>query len=112
MVYENYRDFYQKSLIQIGPEDLNSLKETLPIPGDKITHWLIALEGEPDQKNYYQWKVAVYPADCEGSFDWSSRFYTSADFNCFHKAFDFARSLEKNGKNDKLSSANPLEQIS
>jgi hypothetical protein len=113
MRFPNYRDFYQK-LIPIGTSDFSALfsSERLPKSSDH-THWLIALEGESrTDKEYYLWKVNVYFSNSEGNFDPEKRIYSSSEFDCIHKAFEYARELEQHGKNDRLLSIYIKEKIS
>jgi hypothetical protein len=99
--FSNYREFYQKALIPIGEKDKTALLNT----GSQLTHWLVSLEGQPrDNDEYYLWEVAIYPADNEGSFNWYTPLYRSTLFDCIDEAFEAARNLEQNGRNDELSS--------
>ena len=111
----NYHNFYQKALIPIGLNDLILLKESdssyLDLP---FTHWLIAVEGEqlPQPKIYFKWKVSIYPADCDGDFNWKKPFYCSPIMLSMDSAHELACSLVKSSKQDELLSLNLQEKIS
>lgn len=108
----NYHDFYQKALIPIGLNDLLALQESERYHSDS-THWLIAVEGVqlPQQKIYYHWKVSIYPADCEGDFNWRKPFYCSQAMESIDTANDLASSFVNSSKHDNLSSLNLKEKI-
>jgi len=111
----NYHDFYQKALIPIGVNDQNALQESnANYANSPSTHWLIAVEGVqlPQTKIYFHWKVSIYPADCEGDFNWKKPYYCSPNMELIDHANAFASSLVTAGKNDRLSSATLLEKIS
>ncbi|MEH7334826.1 hypothetical protein V7161_19475 [Neobacillus drentensis] len=111
----NYHDFYEKALIPIGLNDLNFLKDTeAHCPVSPPTHWLIAVEGVQlaQEKIYYHWKVSVYPADCEGDFNWKTPYYCSANMESIDSAIAFASSLVSSSKRDELTSSTKLEKIS
>ncbi len=111
----NYHDFYQKALIPIGIKDLAALKKSSAFcPDSAAVYWLIAVEGVQLQqpKIYYHWKVSIYPADCEGDFNWKKPFYCSSNMELIDQANILASSLVSSGKNDKLSSSVLLEKIS
>lgn len=111
----NYHDFYQKALIPIGFNDLIALKESEFEPShSRFTHWLIAVEGEqlPQKKIYFHWKVSIYPADCEGDFNWKKPFYCSPAMEFIDNAIDLASSFAACSKFDQLSSLNLQEKIS
>lgn len=111
----NYHDFYQKALTPIGVNDLLALQESEHIRFDSpSTHWLIAVEGLqlPQQKIYYHWKVSIYPADCEGDFNWRKPFYCSQPMESMDSANTLASSFVKLSKLDNLSSLNLQEKIS
>lgn len=107
----NYKDFYQKALIPIGEKDYFSFKETTPSIQQNHSHWLIALEGEQNgsEKEFYCWKVKIYPADSDGSFSWKSPCYISSLFDCIHMAYNHALTLETFSKNDELYSSNNIQ---
>ncbi|WHY68520.1 hypothetical protein [Neobacillus sp. SuZ13] len=109
----NYHDFYQKALIPIGVNDQIALQESSDA-NSPSTHWLIAVEGVqlPQTKIYFHWKVSIYPADCEGDFNWKKPYYCSPNMELIDHANAFASSLVTAGKNDRLSSATLLEKIS
>ena len=111
----NYHDFYQKALIPIGYNDLIALKESdAYIPNSPYTHWLIAVEGVqlPQPTIYYNWKVSIYPADCDGDFNWKKPYYCSVNMELMDQADKLASSLVASGKKDELSSSTLLEKIS
>ncbi|MGX6442144.1 hypothetical protein ACWM35_02765 [Neobacillus sp. K501] len=110
----NYHDFYQKALIPIGVNDLASLQESELFHYDSPTHWLIAVEGVqlPQPKIYYHWKVSIYPADCEGDFNWRRPFYCSQAMESMDSANHLASSFVKSSKLDNLSSLSLQEKIS
>jgi hypothetical protein len=107
----NYHDFYQKALIPIGLNDQLVLEE---MNESNWTHWLIAVEGEqlPQAKIYYNWKVSIYPADCEGDFNWKKPYYCSPRMECMADANNLASSIVKSSKLDQLFSLNLQEKIS
>jgi hypothetical protein len=111
----NYHDFYQKALIPIGFNDLLSLKEFESYEVDSpSTHWLIAVEGEqlPQSKIYFQWKVSIYPADCDGDFNWKKPFYCSRTMESMDRAHELACSLVSSSRLDQLSTLSLQEKIS
>jgi hypothetical protein len=111
----NYHDFYQKALIPIGLNDLQSLKKTEAYcPDHPFTHWLIAVEGVqlPQPKIYYHWKVSIYPATDEGDFNWKAPYYCSPHMELIDYANTLASSLVQSSKKDELSSSTLLEKIS
>jgi len=111
----NYHDFYEKALIPIGLNDLQSLKNTEAYCTDQpFTHWLIAVEGVqlPQPKIYYHWKVSIYPATDEGDFNWKAPYYCSPHLELIDSANTLASSLVQSSKKDELSSATLLEKIS
>jgi hypothetical protein len=111
----NYHDFYQKALIPIGVNDQIALQESSAnYTNSPSTHWLIAVEGVqlPQTKIYFHWKVSIYPADCEGDFNWKKPYYCSPNMELIDDANAFASSLVTAGKNDRLSSEALLEKIS
>ncbi|WP_066066205.1 hypothetical protein [Neobacillus soli] len=111
----NYHDFYQKALIPIGLNDRMSLQESDAFyPGSPSTHWLIAVEGVQlsQPKIYFHWKVSIYPADCEGDFNWKKPYYCSPNMELIDQANAFASSLVASSKKDELSSVSLLEKIS
>jgi hypothetical protein len=117
MNYANYRNFYQKALIPIGLTDRTGLTKTESNNTDLplfTTHWLIALDGElaSNSKEYYHWKVKIYPSDSEGTFKWNKPFYSSSALDSFDKAIELARSYENYSINDQLVSTNLQNKIS
>ncbi|GLB60426.1 hypothetical protein [Cytobacillus sp. NCCP-133] len=106
MYQPNYIDFYQKSLIPAGAAD--------PSLSFGYTHWLIALEGQlkEQEKEFYCWKVLIYPSNSEGSFSWNKELYSSPHYECIHKAFDHAKELEANVKGSQLGFLKRNEKIS
>jgi hypothetical protein len=103
MHFSTYREFYQKALIPIGSNDRCTLLDSQT----PFTHWLISLEGQPREGDgYYLWEVAIYPADVEGTFDWSNPLYKSSLFDCFDGAFQESRILEQHIYKDELNSIN------
>lgn len=113
--FPDYRDFYQKSLIPIGKKDHSLLMEILHVPFEfQSTHWLIALEAERIicPKEYYYWKVSIYPSDSAGSFDWNHAFYSSQPMNSLEQALILARTFEAFILKDELHTVNLQEKIS
>ncbi|MDZ5470548.1 hypothetical protein SM124_02180 [Bacillus sp. 31A1R] len=106
MFDHHYRDFYQTALIPI--DNLSTVVDA------NYTHWLIALSGrlKDSQKEYYIWKVVVYPADSEGSFEWLEEPYSTESYDCFHKACESAREIEQNIRNQEFVFVNLKERIS
>jgi hypothetical protein len=108
MHFENYRDFYQKALLPIGFSDRSELTKTdfnddLTVGA---THWLIALDGElaANSKEFYHWKVKIYPSNSEGTFSWNKPYYSSSAMDSFDHAIELARSFESYSKNDQMFS--------
>ncbi|MEH7306155.1 hypothetical protein, partial [Neobacillus drentensis] len=104
-----------KALIPIGVNDLLAFQESKSsYPNSPATHWLIAVEGVqlPQTKIYYHWKVSIYPADCDGDFNWKMPYYCSPNMEFIDQANAIASSLVTASKNDNLSSAALLEKIS
>lgn len=117
MNYSNYRDFYQKALIPIGIKDQFALDErnkNLLSNPEHFTHWLIALEAECSEtpKEYYYWKVLIYPSDSEGSYNWRNPFYTSPLMESLNQAIELARTFEFYSMKDELHTVNFQEKIS
>ncbi|MEH7177375.1 hypothetical protein [Neobacillus vireti] len=111
----NYHDFYQKALIPIGFNDLLALNEIKSFEvGAPATHWLIAVEGVQlsQAKIYFQWKVSVYPSNCNGDFNWKKPFYCSPIMESMDSAHDIACSIVALSKQDQLSAFNLEEKIS
>lgn len=116
MHFPNHRDFYQKALIPIGNRDrsafnVGAVTEHPPL----FTHWLIALEGElkPQQpREYYHWKVSIYPANGDGAFNWNRVYYSSQGMDSIDQAIELARTIETYSTNDELHSSNLQEKIS
>lgn len=111
----NYHDFYQKALVPIGLNDLMAYQESeLYYPSSPSSHWLIAVEGVqlPQPKIYYHWKVSIYPADCEGDFNWKKPFYCSPNMEQMDNAIALARNFITYSQNDELCSSTLLEKIS
>ncbi|MDP4086114.1 MAG: hypothetical protein Q8934_16050 [Bacillota bacterium] len=117
MSYPFLRDFYQKALIPIGLNDLALLnesdKEKYDLP-PLTTHWMIVLVGElvSETKEYYHWRVNIYPSDCEGTFSWPEAIYSSELIVSFDWAFELARKFESITMNDQLLSSNLQLKIS
>jgi hypothetical protein len=108
MHFSSYREFYHKALIPMGENDRTSL---LPVDSS-LTHWLIALEGQPRADDYYLWEVSIYPADVEGCFNWHSPLYKSSLYDSIDGAYKAAQVLEQFSKKDELSSINFNVKIS
>jgi hypothetical protein len=111
----NYHDFYQKTLIPIGFNDLLVLNEFESYDIDSpSTHWLIAVEGEQlsQPKIYYHWKVSIYPSNCEGDFNWKKPFYCTPNMVSMDNAHDIACSFVSLSQQDQLSTIKVQEKIS
>ncbi|HEY2420311.1 MAG TPA: hypothetical protein VGI04_02790 [Neobacillus sp.] len=110
----NYHDFYQKALIPIGLNDLMVFQASEPfLFSPSSTHWLIAVEGVqlPQAKIYYHWKVSIYPADCDGDFNWKKPFYCSPAIVSIDDANDLAREFITHSQNDQLYTNTLQEKI-
>ena len=109
----NYRDFYQTALIPIGVTDQAALID-LHSPPLFSSHWLIALVAVPSAhlKEYYHWKVLLYPSNSNSSFQWDQPYYASPEMHSVHKALELARRLKTCCMSDELHTANLQEQIS
>jgi len=110
----NYHDFYQMALVPIGLTDMKSLMNSDAfIPALQTTHWLIAVEGVqlPQQKIYFNWKVSVFPATCDGDFNWKKPFYSSEHMQMIDQAISLGSSLVTSSKIDQLSSMANLQKI-
>lgn len=110
----NLRDFYQKALIPIGMNDKIALMETGSQSRLPSSHWLIVLEGDqiPQPKEYFYWKVCIYPSNCDGSFEWQKPIYSSKSMESMDEALELARSLENYSQNDQLFTFTFQEKIS
>lgn len=106
----NYRDFYQRALIPIGLKDKAVLTESITNHSDPYlfsTHWLIAIEAVlcTKAKEYYHWKVSIYPSDSEGSYLWNHAFYCSSPMESLDRVIELAQAYEAYSRNDELHSA-------
>lgn len=107
MHFSTYREFYPKSLISMGEKDLRLIND----PGARLTHWLVSLEGYPqDNEEYYHWKVSIYPADSEGTFNWNTPLYRSSSMMSFDDAYDKAIELEESCQNKNQSMVDLIEK--
>ncbi|WP_449539576.1 hypothetical protein [Ferdinandcohnia sp. Marseille-Q9671] len=95
----NFSEFYQLPLVAIGPNDLYSL-QGFP----SATHWLIVLVGYESElgTNIENWRVFVFTACNDGSFDYDTPEYISNPFTTIHLAFEFARKIESYCKCDEF----------
>lgn len=110
----NYHDFYQRALIPMGINDLMTLEKSEAYNSNSpSTHWLIAVEGVQLQqpKIYFNWKVSIYPADCEGDYTWKKPFYCSPIMECMDDAISLANSFVGPSQSDELCSSILLEKI-
>lgn len=104
MHFPTFREFYQKPLKPLGPDDAAQLK-TESFLESGFTHILIALEGHPASpgSEVYSWQVKIFQADKEGSFLWEKALFVSEEFQSFDAACQFAGELDRLASNDKLS---------
>lgn len=106
MHFSSYREFYPKSLITMGEKDRTSIIYT----DSRLTHWLVSLEGYPQpDEEYYLWKVSIYPADFEGTFNWNTPLYRSSRYKSFDEAYDAAVILEETCQNADISMIDFIE---
>lgn len=103
----NYQEFYQKPLVQIGQSDAQSLLS------ETETHWLIAVEGMEIEKGKerYHWKLFVFKANKDGTFDYQSPYFSTPQISCIHEAFKLATEIESQCKSDKFSAYPLASQI-
>ncbi|WP_108670174.1 hypothetical protein [Peribacillus acanthi] len=113
VAFANYRDFYQRGIIPIGLEDSKKFAD-LNTEELFATHWLVALEGDPESVNseFYLWKVVVYPTNQLGEFDYTKPYYTSSYHHSFDTAIDLARSIENTALSDTLVQSYFQQKIS
>lgn len=113
----NYRDFYQKALIPIGLKDQAALLDLDFHQANQTlfpSHWLIALESvlASSIKEYYHWKVSIYPSNFHGTFQWDHPFYSFPPLESIDNALEIVRMLEAYCKSDELLATNLQEKIS
>lgn len=108
VLHLNYHEFYQKPLVQIGYKDAQALLN------EEESHWLIAVEGtEIEQgKDRYHWKLFVFTANKDGTFDYQSPYFSTSQISCIHDAFRMATEIESQCKSDTFSSYPLATQIS
>ncbi|WP_147531732.1 hypothetical protein [Bacillus marasmi] len=107
MHFSTYREFYPKSLITMGTKDRSSIQES----DSRLTHWLVSLEGYPEAyETYYYWKVSIYPADCEGTFNWNTPLHRSSQYKTFDEAYEAALVLEKACQDSEISMLDFIEK--
>lgn len=109
MHFGTYREFYPKSLISMGEKDRTAINDH----ESRLTHWIVSLEGYPrSEEEYYLWEVSIYPADCEGTFNWNTALYRSSLYESFDEAYEAAICLEQNCQNTEVSMIDYIETIS
>jgi hypothetical protein len=87
-------------------KDLQAMKQS----ASPLTHWLVSLEGYPlADRDYYYWKVVIFPSDREGTFNWNAPLYRSPRYESFDEAYEAAVLLEKNCQNPEISMIDYLE---
>ncbi|WP_043933522.1 hypothetical protein [Bacillus sp. EB01] len=113
MNFPYYREFYPTAMLQIGQNDSAILRDSC-LTNSGPTHWLIALQEEKIElpEDYCHWKVVVYTADSEGSFNWETPYYSSPLFNAIESAIELAQHYQQCGTNDELCSLDLNTKIS
>lgn len=106
-MHPNFREFYQKALLPIGELDKQVFHHTFHGDHEQLTfatHWLVALEGNPVQKNSekYHWQVLVYPSNIDGVFHYKYPHFVSEYMNTMDHAIELARELENRAKNEGI----------
>lgn len=109
MHFPNYRDFYQRGLIPIGPKDQTALGN---LSAPDISHWLVALEGKADHrdKEFWVWNIVIFQTNAAGYFHEKQPYFVSSSFDNFHKAYEAATEIKETCERDRLLSS--TEKIS
>lgn len=99
----NFSEFYQKTPIPVCEKDQSAMQNENNhwLSLEPFTHWLIAVEG-CEEKKEIQWRVAIYPSNEWGAFNYKVPFYRSPYYHSFHEAWEAIRELEKKAKQDPL----------
>lgn len=100
----NFSEFYQKSPIPISQNDLLAIQndEKYCKSFESLTHWLIALEGCELAPSPLQWRVAIYPSNSIGSFNYRLPFFRSPFISTFNEALEYLREVELKARQDQL----------
>ncbi|WP_053361988.1 hypothetical protein [Bacillus sp. FJAT-27251] len=110
MQNQYYLDFYSTALVPAMPYD----SKFLPGPVTKrpaSSHWLIALEGMPlPEGNLYTWKVSVFAANSDGTFNANKACFSSESFPRLDEAYKMA-GLMKNEMRAQETIPADLEKI-
>jgi hypothetical protein len=105
------KDFYDKPLISIGPNDRASIvNDQNKQDTQSITHWLVALIWLETQFEK-GWKVAVYPV-CQGKRDWDQiPYYQSQIIHSYERALQLSKIIDDFARRDLLTSPSFHQQI-
>jgi hypothetical protein len=112
MQNQHYHDFYSTAFVPARPFEGRFLPNSIA-QRPTSSHWLIALEGSPlPEGSHYTWKVSVYAANRDGSFNANDAKFSSGSYRSLHEAFESARQLknEMNIQEKETTPAN-LEKI-
>lgn len=104
----DFCEFYSKKPIPIKESDQFVLQRESKdgIVFEPFTHWLIALEGCEWQQEKFQWRVAVYPSNEDGAFNFRFPYFRSPYHTSFNEALEVLREIEMKAKQDQLTSIN------
>lgn len=104
--YPNFKEFYQKCPIQMGKNDLITVKQQANVGANSYTHWLIALEGNEINEKTIRWKVVIFPSEENGcNINYKAPYYTSPMIPSFHEAYQLSSKLTSMAQQDQLTSS-------
>ncbi len=107
-----FKDFFDKPLIAIGPNDRASIipEDQIKLGTQSITHWLIALIWMENQLEK-GWRVAVYPV-CKDKNHWDrSPYYQSKIIRSYEEAWQLSKVIDDYARRDLLTSPSFHQQI-
>ena len=112
MNFPYYREFYPTAMVPFGKNDSVLIQDSNLASGH--THWLIALQEEKIDlpEDYCHWKVVIYTADDQGSFNWEMPYYSSSLFDKIEAAIELAQHYHECGCKDQLCGIGQNTKIS
>jgi hypothetical protein len=88
------QDFYSIALVPAKPFEGEFLPTSIA-QRPASSHWLIALEGSPlPEGSLYTWKISVYAANRDGSYNANDAIFSSGSFRGIHEAYESARQMK------------------